>query len=98
MIELKGRTKQKKVDAIIGMSILELALKNEVDWGFSCTRGTCARCRCKVISGMEYLSEPNEAEEYRLDPEEFDEGYRLGCQAQIKAKGSITVKHETYWM
>ena len=97
MIHLKGRRMEKTVEAVIGLTLLEHALKNDVEWGFSCTRGTCARCRTRIESGMEYLSEPNEAELLRLDPEEIEQGYRLGCQAKVVARGTVKAVHETYF-
>ncbi|MFD2115973.1 2Fe-2S iron-sulfur cluster-binding protein [Paenibacillus yanchengensis] len=98
MIELTGRTITKEVEAEEGLSILDLAIKNKVDWGYSCTRGTCARCRCLVLEGAEYLEEITDAEWDRLEPEEFDEGFRLGCQTVIKANaGTIKVKNKTYF-
>ena len=98
MIELKGRTITAEVEAEEGMSILDLAIKHKVDWGFSCTRGTCARCRCLVTEGAEFLEEITDAEWDRLEPEEFDEGFRLGCQAVIKANaGQIKAMNKTYF-
>ncbi|MFB6365642.1 2Fe-2S iron-sulfur cluster-binding protein [Paenibacillus elgii] len=97
MINLKGRSVAKEVEPEIGKSILELALKHKVDWGFNCSRGTCARCRCLVSEGMENLTAPNDAETRRLEPEEIDEGFRLGCQARILSVGSIEVKLKTYF-
>lgn len=97
MIELIGRSKRKTVEAVTGMSILELALKADVDWGFSCTRGTCSRCRCYVASGMEHLHEPTKAEQVGLDEEELEQGYRLGCQAKVKSDGPISVQNKPYF-
>jgi ferredoxin, 2Fe-2S len=98
MLELKARRIQKTVEAEKGLTILDLALKHEVDWGFSCTRGTCARCRCLVTEGMQYLELPSEAEEDRLEPEELEQGFRLGCQCIIKAQtGTISVTHKPYF-
>ncbi|WP_248925416.1 2Fe-2S iron-sulfur cluster-binding protein [Paenibacillus hamazuiensis] len=98
MLELKGRKVQKQVDAEKGMSILDLALKHEVDWGFSCTRGTCARCRCLVTEGLEHLAKPTDEELDRLEPEEIEGGFRLGCQALIKQQeGTIVVVHKPYF-
>jgi ferredoxin, 2Fe-2S len=97
MLELKGRTIIKEVESEIGLSILKHAEKHKVDWGFSCTRGICARCRCHVSEGMEHLTEPNEAENLRLEPEEIEEGFRLGCQAKIVSSGTIKVKLKTYF-
>ncbi|MGO4349177.1 2Fe-2S iron-sulfur cluster-binding protein [Paenibacillus sp. MCAF9] len=85
MIELKGRTKTAVVKAEEGLSLLDHALKHEIDWSFSCARGTCARCRCLVTEGMEHLEGITDEEWDRLEPEEFEEGYRLGCQAIVKS-------------
>jgi ferredoxin, 2Fe-2S len=97
MIELIGRTGRKIVEPENKLSLLDLALKHKVDWGFSCTHGTCARCRCLVSKGMELLSEPNDAELDRLEPEEIDQGYRLACQTEVKATGDVVVKNVPYF-
>lgn len=97
MIELKGRTVHKTVEPEVGKSILELALQHKIDWGFNCTRGTCARCRCFVSEGKDYLSPPNDAEYDRMDEEEIEEGYRLACQARIAAPGAVAVRLKTYF-
>lgn len=97
MIELRGRSKQKEVVSEPGLTILELALKSGVDFGFNCTRGNCARCRCYIGEGMERLLPPNEAEQIRLEPEEIEEGFRLGCQARIKEEGYVRVTHKPYF-
>lgn len=97
MIELRGRTVLKQVEPVIGESILKLALKNKVDWSSSCTRGSCARCRCFVSEGMEHLSEANEAEWARLEPEEIEEGYRLACQTSVRTAGTVKIRLKTYF-
>ena len=97
MLELRTRSTQKTVDLEIGFSILDLALKHKTGWGFSCTRGTCARCRCLVTAGSELLEAPTEEEEARLEPEELERGYRLGCQAIIKEAGKLAVTHKPYF-
>ncbi|GIQ71037.1 (2Fe-2S)-binding protein [Xylanibacillus composti] len=97
MLTLKGRTKELTVQTETGQTILDLALKHDVDWGFSCTRGTCARCRCYIEEGRELLAEPTEAEWARLDEEELEDGYRLGCQAVIRTEGTVRAVHRTYW-
>jgi 2Fe-2S ferredoxin len=96
-VELKGRTVRQTVKPVIGITILQLAEQHKVDWNSNCRRGTCARCRSKVLEGMEHLSEPNEAELARLEPEEIEQGYRLGCQAKIVSEGKISVKHAPYF-
>jgi len=97
IIELTGREVQRSVAPVLGMTVLDLAERNEVDWNSFCKRGTCARCRCMVVEGIEYLSEPNLAEERRLDPEEIEEGYRLGCQSRIETVGPVKIKHAPYF-
>ncbi|WP_068775982.1 2Fe-2S iron-sulfur cluster-binding protein [Paenibacillus sp. FJAT-26967] len=97
MIELKGRSIVKEVEPVIGSTILELAREHKVDWGFNCTRGTCARCRCHVSEGMEHLTEPAEIELVRLEPEEIEEGFRLSCQAKVLSAGMVKVRHRPYF-
>lgn len=97
MLELKGRKVHKSIEPETGLTILDHALKAEADWGFSCTRGTCARCRSLVTEGMEHLAPPTEEEELRLEPEELERGFRLACQAKIKQPGSIVVLHKPYF-
>jgi len=97
LIELSGREVQRSVAPVLGITVLDLAERNDVDWNSFCKRGTCARCRCLVVEGIEYLSEPNLAEERRLDPEEMEEGYRLGCQSKIEAVGPVKIKHAPYF-
>lgn len=96
-VELKGRRVSRTVDAAVGDTILQLALAFDVDWGFNCTRGTCARCRCRIDSGMERLIEPTEAERDRLEPEELESGFRLGCQAAVKEVGPVTAVWKPYF-
>jgi 2Fe-2S ferredoxin len=97
MLDLKGRSIQKTVQAEEGLSILDHALKHDVDWGFSCTEGRCARCRCYIEEGKEFMSEPNDIEMDRLEPDEIEQGYRLGCQAEIKSQGSVKVLNKPYF-
>lgn len=97
LVELAGRTVRRSVRPVIGATILELAEKNGVDWQSRCKKGTCARCRCHVREGSEFLTEPNDAEIDRLGEEEIAQGYRLGCQAKIAGEGRISVRHASYF-
>jgi 2Fe-2S ferredoxin len=97
VITLKGRKVHKQVEPETGLTILDLAMKHEVDWAFSCTRGSCARCRCLVTEGREFLKLPTDEELDRLEPEEIEEGFRLGCQAAFKIAGTVTVVHKPYF-
>ncbi|MDQ0058204.1 2Fe-2S iron-sulfur cluster-binding protein [Paenibacillus harenae] len=98
MIELKGKTITAVVEPEAGMSLLDLAIKHHVDWSFSCARGTCARCRCLVTEGGDQLEEVTDEEWDRLEPEEFEEGFRLGCQAIVKPNaGPIAAANKPYF-
>ncbi|SDC40015.1 ferredoxin, 2Fe-2S [Paenibacillus sp. UNCCL117] len=90
MITLKGRSVQKTVEPELGLTLLDLAIKHKVDWSFSCTRGTCSRCRCIVKEGAEHLNEPTDAELDNLEPEEFEQGLRLGCQTVVRSPGHVS--------
>lgn len=96
-MQLRGRSIEKTIVPEPGKTILQHAKDHEIDWQHMCKRGTCARCRCQVIEGAEFLEEPTEAEHKRLDPEEFDEGFRLGCQTVVKAPGKIVAQNKTYF-
>jgi len=97
MIELKSKTKEAAAEPKAGMTVLATALELKLDWGFHCTRGTCARCRSSVIEGMEHLEPPTKAEIDRLEPEELEAGFRLACQAVIKGTGDVKIKHKPYF-
>ena len=97
VLDLKGRTIHKRVEPVIGQSLLDIALHNGIDWQFSCTRGTCARCRCLVETGRDLLREPSDAEWDRLDEEELEQGYRLGCQAIVRQAGELIAVNKTYF-
>jgi 2Fe-2S ferredoxin len=97
LLDLKGRKLHKEVESIIGQTILDIALKNDIDWDFSCTRGTCARCRCLVVTGKEHLGEVTDEEWDRLDDEELEQGYRLGCQAVVRTDDLIVAINKPYF-
>jgi 2Fe-2S ferredoxin len=97
MLILKGRTIQKEVSSEAGKSLLDIAVKHGLDWAHSCTRGTCARCRCFIEEGQDLLNKPTEAELDRLDPKEIEQGYRLGCQAAVNKDGVIKVFNKPYF-
>ncbi|EXX92187.1 ferredoxin [Paenibacillus darwinianus] len=98
MLLLKGRAKSAQVEAESGFTILDLAIKAGVDWGYSCTRGTCARCRTFVEEGAGFLEDVTDAEWDRLEPEELEQGYRAACQAIVKAgAGTIRVVNRFYF-
>ena len=75
----------KELEANIGDSILDVALRNDIDLDHACG-GVCAcsTCHVKVLKGAECLAESTEEEEDQLDQaRDLDLTSRLGCQAKI---------------
>ncbi|MMZ70160.1 hypothetical protein D1872_331430 [compost metagenome] len=51
-----------------------------------------------VTEGADQLEDITDEEWDRLEPEEFEEGYRLGCQAIVKSnEAKITAVNKTYF-
>ncbi|MFT5233413.1 MAG: ferredoxin [Candidatus Krumholzibacteriia bacterium] len=79
MPTIKTRSKQK-------MTIAGASMESAVDVGvlFGCLSGICGKCATTVISGLNNLSAPTEAEKgMGLDPNR-----RLMCQTRIN-KGTV---------
>jgi 2Fe-2S ferredoxin len=74
---------EKEVDAPVGLSVLEIAHKNDIDLEGAC-EGSLACSTCHVIIDPEYfdvLKEPTEDEEDMLDLAfGLTHTSRLGCQ------------------
>lgn len=97
ILRLQKGGQQITTDPKIGRTVLEHALQEKLDWGYWCQSGRCARCRSLVLEGQECLEEPNSIELKRLRPEEFAQGFRLGCQAKIKKQGKMNIHHQPYY-
>ena len=54
--------------------------------------GVCARCRVRVVEGMEHLSAPTSVE--TRFSRGFGENERMACQAVVMGNCSVTT---TYW-
>jgi ferredoxin len=75
-----------------GQVLLDVARKHAAHIGFICDgNGLCQMCECRVVSGAEHLSPPNEAEKTWLTQEQLDEGRRLCCQTSLRGRGPVTV-------
>ncbi|MEQ9403045.1 MAG: ferredoxin--NADP reductase [Cyclobacteriaceae bacterium] len=57
-----------------GMSVLDAALKKDMDMPYSCQSGLCTACRGKCLEGEISIDEAE-----GLSQEELDEGYVLTC-------------------
>ena len=70
------KTKSQSISAIDGGSMENAA---EVGVEFGCHNGVCGRCATNIVSGLENLSAPSDAEiDMDLDPNR-----RLMCQCTI---------------
>lgn len=71
-------------------TLLEAALAQGVAFPHSCTVGTCASCKCRLVEGrVSAITDFG----YTLSKQELDAGYILACQAQVK--GPITIEIES---
>ena len=95
-LTLQSRSGSHMLPVETNKSIVELAKKHKVVWGYACQRGVCAQCRTLVIEGAEALNEVTKEEKLRLRKAERAEGYRLGCQVQIVKDGDVTLAHRPY--
>ncbi|MHC5064082.1 MAG: 2Fe-2S iron-sulfur cluster-binding protein [Planctomycetota bacterium] len=77
---------EKDCPASIGESILEIALRNEIDLDHACGAVcACSTCHVRVESGADCLNESSEDEEDQLDSaRDVGLNSRLGCQARIE--------------
>lgn len=80
------------VEAKLGERLLNIARRNGSHIGFYCDgHGLCTMCECKVLSGADQLSTPNETEHVWLNEERLAAGYRLGCQTALRGAGPVRV-------
>jgi ferredoxin len=63
-----------------GETILEAAIRADIDIPYSCRSGTCRTCLSKVESG-EITHDPAYADELLIEEEEDAAGYRLLCSS-----------------
>jgi len=57
-------------------SVLDAALRNGIDVGYSCKAGVCSTCRCKVVDGKVDMDA-----NYALEDYEVARGFALSCQS-----------------
>lgn len=66
-----------------GELLLEGVRRRGVQLSFQCREATCAKCRVRVLTGADNLSEPGAKELARLGPHNIAAGMRLACQVQV---------------
>jgi ferredoxin len=73
-----------------GETVLEAALRADVELPYSCRSGTCRTCLSRVVSGrIEHDS--SYADELLIDEDEVAEGFRLLCSSLAHTNGVIDV-------
>lgn len=72
-----------------GQTLLEAALAQGVAFPHNCTVGTCASCKCRLVSGeVSAITDFG----YTLSREELAAGFILACQAALKSDVEIEVE------
>ena len=66
------------IDVTSEETILEAALRNNLDPPYSCTSGACSSCLAKKISGQIEMDA-----HYALEDDEVADGFILTCQSRI---------------
>ncbi|RRR75770.1 MAG: (2Fe-2S)-binding protein [Candidatus Viridilinea halotolerans] len=78
------------MEAKLGEPLLSVARRHAAHIGFYCDgNGLCTMCECRVIEGADQLSPVTDIERNWLPQQRLDEGYRLGCQAALRGRGTI---------
>ncbi|NJP06958.1 MAG: (2Fe-2S)-binding protein, partial [Chloroflexaceae bacterium] len=77
----------------IGELVLDAARREGVHIGFVCGgNGLCQTCECRILSGEEHLSPPNDVEKIWLTEAQLEEKRRLGCQASVRGPGPVEIE------
>jgi len=62
----------------------ELLLESGIKFDFPCGgKKTCGKCRIKIISGLEFISEPDETEKKFLSDKEIRQNIRYACMCEV---------------
>jgi ring-1,2-phenylacetyl-CoA epoxidase subunit PaaE len=69
------------IEASKDITVLELALENDIDAPYSCQGGICSTCLARVIKGS-VVMDNNQI----LTDEEVEEGLILTCQSRITSQ------------
>ncbi len=77
-----------------GASLAEAAARAGVLISLPCGgRGTCGKCRIRVLSGE--VTEPTDAERSLLTEAEIAAGFRLACQARVLTEAALEVPQDS---
>lgn len=81
MFKILFKKNDKLVSSDGSVSILDLALRNNINLSYSCKNGRCGSCKCKVINGQT----SNIVFETSLSDEDKVSGYILSCSRYPKS-------------
>jgi ring-1,2-phenylacetyl-CoA epoxidase subunit PaaE len=65
-------------------SVLDAALRVRREMPYACKNGVCGTCRCRLTSGNVEM-----VQNFALEPDELDRGYRLACQSYPTSDGVV---------
>lgn len=82
----------KLVQVAAGETLLQAALRQEIEFPNVCRVGGCGTCKCKLVEGR--VKEMTETG-YLLTEEEIEDGYILACQSTPKTDIKIDVDLST---
>jgi ferredoxin, 2Fe-2S len=80
VMEMEQNQRYFQVEVKKGQSILDAALEQNVSLDYYCKKGTCGKCKVKLVNGSTYLQPENILEEKKLH-HLIQSGFRLACQA-----------------
>ncbi len=79
-IDIKQNQRYFQIEVKRDQSILDAAIEQHLSLDYKCKKGTCGKCKVKVVNGSTYLQPANSLEENKLH-HLIQSGYRLACQA-----------------
>lgn len=82
-MEIEQNETHYQVEVKKDQTILDAALEQKLDLDYKCKKGTCGRCKVRVLNGRTYLQPGNSLEEKKLS-HLLQTGFRLACQAKVK--------------
>lgn len=83
ILEIEQNNIHYKLEVGKDQSILDSALEKGIGLEYKCRKGTCGKCKVKIINGHSYLQPTNQLEQIKLE-QQLKNGFRLACQARAK--------------
>lgn len=87
--------KKPSIEVPSGSNLMKSLLEAGIPVASSCNGdGVCAKCKIKILEGLENLSVENETEKFLKNKENLDKSVRMSCQTKVQ--GDITID-TNYW-